>query len=120
MADNFTARKFAWLEAVARDCDLRNSAVRLAIILSGFFNRESGDAWPSVELLGRETGLSRRGVQYALDDLMVKGHLGREIGGGRPARDSDRKTTSLYFMREKQRTGVHGNGHKQRTGVPDL
>lgn len=122
--DLFSASKFRWLEQIARDAELRHSAVRVAVILSSYQSREHGHAWPSVARLGEETGLSRRAVQLALDQLATRGHLERQIGGGRAA-------TSRYQMRlkaEKQRTSVHGkadkgrmdvhpNGQKQRTSV---
>ncbi len=116
MGDAFTARKFAWLEAVARDASLRASASRLAIVLSAFFNRESGDAWPSMDTLADLLGMTRRGVQKLIEALVEAGFLDRDIGGGR-------KSTNVYallFPGEKQRTDVHGFDAKQRTGVHPL
>ncbi len=83
MSDPFTARKFAWLEAVARDGDLRASASRLAIILAGFFNRKSGDAWPSMDTLADILGMTRRGVQKSVEarDIVVRDAAG---GVGEP------------------------------------
>lgn len=120
MADAFTIRKFEWLSAVARDGDLRPSAVRLAIILvNEFVNgdefRDSGtlSAWPSADRLAGELGMTRRGVQKGTDSLVERGHLDRQIGGGW-------KVTNRYTLRFKDeipRTGVHCNGSELRTPV---
>ncbi len=123
MGDGFTARKFAWLEAVARDANLRPSAARLAIILvKKYTNREefldSGTliAWPSVDTLASILGMTPRGVQKVTDSLVERGHLDRRIGGGW-------KVTNRYTLRfkdKKPRTAVQGNGSKPRTGVHPL
>lgn len=116
MGDSFTARKFAWLEAVARDANLRASASRLAIVLSGFINRETGDAWPSIGRLAAELGMSERGVQKAVEALVEREHLDCHVGGGR-------SSTNRYEMRlldEKPRTPVQGIKDKPRTPVHPL
>ena len=65
MGDDFTIRKFEWLDAVARDAGLRPSAARLAIILViKYTNRkeflDSGTliAWPSVDTLAGILGMT--------------------------------------------------------------
>ena len=127
MSDSLTAQKLRWLEQVARDADLRPSAARLAIVMSGLINRETGDAWPSIDHLAAELGMSRRGVQKAVESLVERGYLERDLGGGRKLSNryklripGDKGRTPVHGFDPKQRTPVHGNSDKQRTAVHPL
>jgi hypothetical protein len=75
MGDNFTRRVFDWLQQIAADPGLSGLANRVAIKLTAFFNRDSGEAWPRQETLASSLGVSPRGVRKALDSLVTCGHL---------------------------------------------
>jgi hypothetical protein len=77
MSDRFTADKLAWLEQVAIDAGLSPLARVIAMILAvRYLNRETGDAWPSVETLASDAGLkSTNPVRVALRSLENRGHL---------------------------------------------
>lgn len=113
MSDTFTARKFAWLEQCARDGKLKHSAVRVAVVLAHYLSREHGYAWPRVALIGEKSAMSRSGVHYAVNDLIARGHLDRQIGGGR-------KKTTRYWPRltgQKQSTSVDSMNGKHSNGL---
>jgi hypothetical protein len=80
---SFAAQKAAWLERIARDQAVTHLAFRLAYFIGLYLNRISGDAWPSQDLLAHELGVTRRGVQLALDTLVAGGHLVVERARGR-------------------------------------
>jgi hypothetical protein len=85
MADDFTKRKFDWLDQVARDRDLSAEAFRLAYILaSKHLNRRTGDAWPGQATLAETLGLaSPRSIKHLIDQLAERGHLRVTVGRGR-------------------------------------
>src|SRR5579859_3251738 len=56
---------------------------RLTLLLLAYHADDSGKAWPGLELLARETGLSRRGLLDALARLERSGELTIEHGRGR-------------------------------------
>ncbi|GLI92371.1 helix-turn-helix domain-containing protein [Methylocystis echinoides] len=78
----FIRDRIMWLEQVAADESLTKTAVRLAIVLNGFFNSKTGDAWPAVGTLARRLGTSDRAVQKALRAMADAGHLTISAGGG--------------------------------------
>jgi hypothetical protein len=75
--------KLKWLQALAADAALTPLALRLACVLTEYFNSLSGDAWPSIETLASELGASERGIQKAVAVLVARGHLRVTVGGGR-------------------------------------
>jgi hypothetical protein len=82
-ADDFTRRKFAWLDQVAADLSISPTAFRLAFILaSRFLNRGTGDGWPSQETLGQLVGITPRGIRKLVDQLISRGHLAVIRGHG--------------------------------------
>jgi hypothetical protein len=85
MGDKFTALKFRWLEGIAADPELPASAARLAIALNKHLNRKTWDAFPAVATLARAIRMTERRVQTLLQDLVKRGHLTIEAGGGRHA-----------------------------------
>lgn len=111
--DHFTRDKFTWLEQVAKDASLPPSAARVAIVLAGYLNRETGDAWPSIGRLCTDLELSDRGVQKALVALLDGDHLARKTGGGR----STTSRYSIILSAVKPRTDVQGIDQKPRTHV---
>jgi hypothetical protein len=82
-ADDFTKRKFTWLDQVVADLSISPSAFRLTFILaSRFVNRETGDGWPSQETLGQLVGITPRGIRKLVDQLISRGHLAVIRGHG--------------------------------------
>lgn len=79
----FTAAKLDWLDGVASDLSVPNLSFRLAYVLGGYFNQTSGDAWPSQKTLAAKLGVTRRCIQMALNDLVLRGHLASTLGNGR-------------------------------------
>jgi hypothetical protein len=79
--DAHTSNRFGWLERIAGDDRLTASAIRVAVILSKFINRESGEAWPSLKTLAAETRMPERTVGYAIKVLCEAGHLGKRRAG---------------------------------------
>lgn len=107
MADQFTSDRFSWLNQVATDRSLPPSAARVAIVLGGYVNRISGDAWPSVETLSASVGIVENCVRKALKAMVRNGHIAVETGGGR-------KSTNRYRPIIKDQSN---DGQKPRTGM---
>lgn len=82
-AKEFTAAKLDWLDGVASDLSVPNLSFRLAYLLGGYFNHTSGDAWPAQKTLAAKLGVTRRCIQMALNDLMLREHLAITKGNGR-------------------------------------
>jgi len=81
---SFTAQKLDWIERVVRDQAVSPLACRVATLIGlHYLNRTSGDAWPSQGALAADLGVSRRSIQYALDDLIAAGHLAMVGSRGR-------------------------------------
>lgn len=84
MSDEHTKNKLEWLAVVACDARLPNSATRIAVLLATkFLNRKLQKAWPSMNRIADELGMSRQGAQKSVSSLIDHGYLEREIGGGR-------------------------------------
>ena len=83
MSDDFTRERFMWLEQVAADRELSRLALHVAFALSGYVNRETGEAWPSQSRLADDCGLTRNGLRNAIDALRLRGHLHVAAGQGR-------------------------------------
>ena len=81
--DQFTRTKFAWLMQVAADNKLSSVAVRVAIRLVQYLNRETLEAFPSQARLAQDVGASERGVRKGLDQLVKHRHLSARRGGVR-------------------------------------
>src|ERR1044072_8805479 len=79
-ADYLAARE-SWLKRVMADRGLRPRAKLVASALYFYFNTEEfikdGElfAWPSTGVLGKHSGLSKKRVKAAIDDLEAAGYL---------------------------------------------
>jgi hypothetical protein len=82
-ADQFTRRKLDWLDQVHADLRVSDIAFRLAYAISGYLNRNRGDAFPSQETLAREIGREPRTIRNAAKLLVDCGHLAVTEGQGR-------------------------------------
>jgi hypothetical protein len=63
------------------------------IALAVHANKETGEAWPSVATLVRETGLKERAVQTALRELQEAGEISLAPGSGRGGRGKPSRYT---------------------------
>jgi hypothetical protein len=63
------------------------------IALAVHANKETGEAWPSVATLERETGLKERAVQMALRELQEAGEISLAPGSGRGGRGKPSRYT---------------------------
>ena len=79
MISNFAARKFEWLDKVCNDRKLTPLAFRVAYKIASFVNRASGYAHPSHQRLANALGVTRRGVQKAIEQLAERGHISIEV-----------------------------------------
>jgi hypothetical protein len=73
--DDFTRRKFEWLDQVVADRSLTPLAFHVAYLLSGYLNRATGEAFPSQETLAKRLGLTARGVRKLVAQVSDGGHL---------------------------------------------
>lgn len=115
MADDFTEIQFNWLSQVARDATLPPAAARLAIILSRYVNRETGDAWPSIPTLAEALGTVENSVRKALKAMVAGGHLEIKAGGGRNTTNRYRWRVKAGLGEDKPCTPVKGNNDKPFT-----
>ncbi|MDE2466169.1 MAG: hypothetical protein KGO02_21000 [Alphaproteobacteria bacterium] len=82
--DDFTIRKFQWLDQVCADQGLKSSSsFRVAYRLSCHLNRQEGVSRPSQETVARALGLTVRTVQTCIAELASRGHLEVQSGKGR-------------------------------------
>lgn len=80
-------RRFEWLDCIARDASLPPGAFRLAYLISGYINRETGDAWPGLEHLAKILKLNEKSIRRMVEELISAGYLIKRRGGdGRPNR----------------------------------
>jgi hypothetical protein len=84
-SDDFTRRKFDWLDQVVDDERVSPQAFRLAYRLATkYLNRGTGDCYPSQETLCRLIGVSTtNGLRHLIDQLVDRGHLEVTVARGR-------------------------------------
>jgi hypothetical protein len=82
-SDKFARRRFDWLDKLAREPRLPHLAFRLAYVISGFVNRDSGDAWPGQGRLASEIGVDERTIRNNINRLVELGHLEVTAARGR-------------------------------------
>lgn len=80
---SFTRRRSLWLDQVHADAELSPFTFFLAYALARFFNERQGYAWPSMGRLATECRATKNGVKNAINRLVARGHLLREIRPGR-------------------------------------
>jgi len=73
---SFEALKERWLKQIMADKELPCSAFPLCFVISTYMNRKKGgEAYPSLETLAKDTGMSRRWVIVLTKRLEERGHL---------------------------------------------
>lgn len=79
--DSFTKEKLDWLDKIAANPDVGAPAFRVAYLIAGYLNRESGLAWPGENTLAKRLGVTGRAVRRAIAELKQRGHLSVRRGG---------------------------------------
>jgi biotin operon repressor len=69
------ALRAEWVDVMALDPTLSNSAFRVACVIGSYFNKHRGDAYPSIETLARVMGASERTVWAGVKELEERGYL---------------------------------------------
>ena len=90
---NFARTQFLWLRQVAFDLTLPALASRVAIALTGYFNRDSQLAYPAHSRLAAELGVTDRAIRATISQLIDHGHLG-VVGD----RHGGRRRTNRYRL----------------------
>ncbi len=93
MADAGNRAHLGWLRQIAYDADLTPFAMRVAVALTRYFNRATGDAYPSQETLAADLSASSDGVRKAVIQLEAAGHLQVIRGRGRTNHNRYRPVT---------------------------
>jgi hypothetical protein len=83
MADGSNRDHLRWLRQVAHDAAVTPFAVRIAVGLTHYFNRSTGEAFMSQETLADDLSASIDGVRKAVAQLEDRGHLVVRRGLGR-------------------------------------
>jgi len=81
---DFTRQQFEWLDQVLGDPKRPASAFLVAYLISRHINRETREAWPSLNYIADKTGLSKTTVIKAVEFLNARGHL--KVTPGQPGR----------------------------------
>jgi biotin operon repressor len=80
MSKSFARDRAIWLDRVAADLSVPAQAFRAAYVLADYFNRETGEAWPSQPTLCNRLGITRSSLKRAIEALEARGHLAVERG----------------------------------------
>ena len=89
MADDFTRRRFEWLDQVLADRELSPTTFQVAYVIASHLNRTRNRAWPSQATLASRTGLrvepdgSAHGIRKIVQRLVLRGHLEVQVSCGR-------------------------------------
>lgn len=90
----FAKFKFDLADAIASDRRLSPVDRCVAFSLMSFLNSDTGEAFPSVEVLASVAGFSKRAVRYSIAALRENGWL----SVSRP----DRRRSNVYAFRDEQ------------------
>lgn len=107
--DGYTRQIFQWLQQVLADTDLAPLAVKIALALCNFINRQSRKAWPSQDTLAKLVHASRTGTQNGLYQLAKRGHLETIVSRGRGRSNTYRPR--LRDIEQRPQENAHSSGH---------
>jgi hypothetical protein len=126
--DGYTRQIFQWQQQVLADTELMPLAVKIALALCRFINRQSRKAWPSQNTLAELANASRTGTQKALYQLTKRGHIETTVNRGRGRSNSYRPRnierpqenahSSRHFNSENANPSWQGVPTPVGTGVP--
>ncbi|MCA3572748.1 MAG: helix-turn-helix domain-containing protein [Aestuariivirga sp.] len=131
MSDTFTRDRWSWLDQVSSDPALSALAFRTAYVIARYTNRQTGDAWPSLETLAKAVGATDRSVKRCIAELCDAGYLQKRRGGfGKSNRyqmelPGDRSGNSIQDTRvpneaASEDTSVPNDASIQDTSVPSF
>jgi hypothetical protein len=113
----------AWADMMAVDARLSPVAVRVGIIIGGYFNSGSASTYVGQKTIAKNMGISARTVWEAVRELITHGYLISTSGG---------RNSNTYFMPvekvatycdiylKKSRNGLRDLDHKSRNGLRSL
>ncbi len=112
-------RKYQFYDAMIRAGGLSALQMRVAWRLIDRTNRETGDAWPSYELLADELGVNERSVKRAIKGLIEAPWFEASHGGGRGNSNHyrpcwQRVTDESPFRSSERVTGEVRKGDQRR------
>ena len=81
MSDTFTKDRLAWLDQLVLYQNVSARSFLLAYCLSGYVNRKTRDAWPSLDTLAKSLGANERTIRRWMEELTALGYLGKTRGG---------------------------------------
>ena len=120
--DGYTRQIFQWQQQILADSELTPLAVKIALALCRFINRQSRRAWPSQGTLAGLVHASRAGAQNALYQLAERGHLETTVNRGRGRSNSYRPAVhNIEQQSENAYSSRHfnsENAYASRQGVP--
>src|SRR2546430_7262614 len=120
--DGYTRQIFQWQQQILTDGELTPLAVKIALALCRFINRQSRRAWPSQGTLAGLIHESRAGTQNALYQLAERGHLETTVNRGRGRSNSYRPAVhNIEQQSENAYSSRHfnsENAYASRQGVP--
>ena len=76
--ENFNYRATGWAKQVGAEKNMKPGERFVFITLAGFYNNDRRSAFPSVELLAKETGMGSTTIQRHLNSLEGMGVIRRE------------------------------------------
>lgn len=82
--------RLAWHRQMAEDRELSHVAFRVAVVIGAHFNNATGKTFVGYDTIGETIGVCRRTVFAAVKELVRRGHLEVEPGGGRKVANSYR------------------------------
>jgi hypothetical protein len=123
--DGYTRRIFQWQAQILADSELTPLAVKIALALCRFINRQSRRAWPSQGTLAGLVHASRAGTQNALYQLTERGHLETTVNRGRGRsntyrptfRESEQQSENAYSSRHFNSEHAYASRQEVPTGV---
>jgi hypothetical protein len=126
MADDFTRKRFQWLDQVAADPAVTAAGFVLAYRIAKFFNRETGDAWPAQPTLAAAMRMDTRSVRRLCDQLEAAHHLQVIASRGRghscryrPILHAEPDQNEPDRESESEPEAVTTEPVPERSGVPD-
>lgn len=82
-AGGFQAAKETWLKTIASYPNLSGADVAVAMVISTYLNSKTSEAWPSIELLAKDTNRNRVTVWRSIERLIELQLLQVAKGRGR-------------------------------------
>jgi hypothetical protein len=119
MADTFTRDRWSWLDQVSSDPALSALAFRTAYVIARYTNRQTGDAWPSLETLAKAVGATDRSVKRCIAELCDAGYLQKRRGGFGKSNRYQMELPGDLGENSIQDTSVPNEAPSEDTSVPN-